>query len=298
MKIGMVGLGRMGSALAHRLHKHGFNVVGYDSTAPSEELIKQTSLIVATSIQELAQQVRIFWLMVPADAVDQIITELLLHAPTHAVIVDGGNSHYTDSIRRAKACKEKNIVFIDCGVSGGIHGEKNGFSLMIGGEKSSIKALEPIFQAIAAPQGYAHIGRSGAGHYVKMIHNGIEYGLLEAYAEGFQLIKEGSFKNDDLDLFTITRVWNHGAVIRSWILELSHDIFKKDQKFETIGGEIQEHGTGKWTVEEANAHKILVPVIEDSLKVRASSRKTGGNYATKIIAMLRNAFGGHGVMKK
>lgn len=298
MKIAVIGLGKMGSAIANRLHNQGHQLFGYDISRPQQPLIEQTRMHISSTLEQLAQQVSIFWLMVPADVVDEILYKLLNQVPPQSIIIDGGNSHFTDSMRRAQLCKEKNIFFIDCGVSGGVLGEKEGFSLMIGGEKTVFLKLESVFKAIAAPQGYAYLGKSGAGHYVKMIHNGIEYALLEAYAEGFQLIKEGSFKNENLDVAQIAKVWNHGAVIRSWILELAQEIFSKDQQLKHIGGEIGEHGTGQWTVEEAQKNKIPVPVIEDSLKVRAWSRKTGGNYATKIIAMLRHAFGGHRVKKE
>lgn len=297
MNVGIVGLGRMGSEIAYRLHKHGFTVFGFDVVAPSVAVIQESNITIVSSLQALAAQSDIFWLMVPAQAVDETLQGILPHVKSSHIIIDGGNSHYLESMRRAQQCLQKNIEFLDCGVSGGILGKEQGFSLMIGGNKKSFERCESLFKALAAPQGYAYLGRSGAGHYVKMIHNGIEYGLLQAYSEGFQLIKQGSFKGDDLDLVAITKVWNNGAVIRSWILELSQNIFEKDQKFTHISGAIEEHGTGRWTVDEAHKYHIPVPVIEESLKVRAWSRKTGGNYATKIIALLRHAFGGHKVTR-
>lgn len=161
-----------------------------------------------------------------------------------------------------------------------------------------IKKIYPLLAAIATPDGLAHVGTSGSGHYVKMVHNGIEYGILQAYAEGFQVIKEGSFKNEKLDLAQITSLWNHGSIIRSWILSLAHDIFTRDQTFDSISGTIEELGTGKWTLLEAQEHHIQTPVLQESLKVRAQSRESGGNYATKIVALLRNTFGGHPISKK
>ena len=168
---------------------------------------------------------------------------------------------------------------------------------MVGGDQNAYDTVYPLLAAIAAPKGLGRVGSSGAGHYVKMVHNGIEYGMLQAYAEGFQILKEGSFKDQNLDLHAISGIWLHGAVIRSWLLELAHDVFARDQQFKNISGEIQESGTGRWTVEEAQAHHIPTPIIKESLQMREWSRKTGGNYATKLIALLRNAFGGHAIKK-
>jgi 6-phosphogluconate dehydrogenase len=214
------------------------------------------------------------------------------------IIIDGGNSKFSDSMRRAQELVKENIYFIDCGTSGGIHGSENGFCLMIGGDKTAYDRIEPLSKVIATPGGYAYCGPSGAGHYVKMIHNGIEYGILQAYAEGFHLLKDGAFKNEHLNLEKIASVWNHGSVIRSWILELVQDIMKEDPTLEDIKGTVASTGMGLWTVEEAHQSKIPVPVIEESLNVRKWSEKTGGNYATKVVAMLRNKFGGHAVTKQ
>ena len=208
-----------------------------------------------------------------------------------AIIVDGGNSHFTDSVRRAKELETLSVSFLDCGVSGGIHGRETGFSIMIGGDHAAFLNLERVFSTLAAPHGYAYLGPSGAGHYVKMVHNGIEYALLESYAEGFSLLKNGSYPQ--LDLEKIASVWDNGAVIRSWILELAQNIFAHDQELKNVSGEIASNGTGIWTVQEAHEKKVPVPLIEDSVKIREWSVRTGGNYATKIVALLRNQFGGH-----
>lgn len=299
MKIGIIGLGRMGDAIAQRVLQAGHEVVGYDPNAQAREHTRSLGAQVVETAQEIAQKSSIIWLMVPAGKiVDDVIAQLMPALASDAIIIDGGNSKFTDSIRRADELQKRGIAFLDCGTSGGVHGREQGFSLMVGGDVQAYTRVLPLLKAIAAPHALGLVGPSGAGHYVKMVHNGIEYALLEAYAEGFELIKQGSFKDQDLDLYKITGIWNHGSVIRSWLLELSHDIFAKDQKFENISGEIAESGTGSWTVQEAQEHKIPVPCIEKSLDVRSWSRKTGGNYATKIVALLRNAFGGHAVGKK
>ena len=197
---------------------------------------------------------------------------------------------------RAQRLQEKEIFFLDCGTSGGLRGKEIGFSLMIGGDVGTYQGLKPLFEAIAAKDGYAHMGPSGAGHYVKMVHNGIEYGLLEAYAEGFNLLKNGAYK--ELDLEKIAQVWRHGSVIRSWLLDLADNVFEHDQKFDEVVGAIQEGGTGRWAVKEADKQNIPVPVIKEALKVRERSREGDQHYATKFIALVRNQFGGHAVEKK
>lgn len=296
MKLGIIGLGKMGAGIAQRVALYGHDVVGYDPMV--ESLPAMGELTVVKNISEVAQQCRVIWLMVPAgEIVDAVIKQLKPHLKQGDIIIDGGNSNFHDSIRRAQELAAQQIFFLDCGTSGGIHGLEHGFCLMVGGDKKAYQEVVPLFKAIAAPHGFAYIGKSGTGHYVKMIHNGIEYGLMQAYAEGFELIKEGSFKEEHLNLEEITKVWNHGAVIRSWLLELSHTIFEKDQELQNVSGSIEESGTGAWTVEEAHKNSITVPVIEKSLEVRKWSRQTGGNFATRVVALLRNAFGGHAYKK-
>jgi 6-phosphogluconate dehydrogenase len=296
MKVGVIGLGRMGSAIVYRLSKAGHTVVGFNHSPQALELARAMGAQTVSSLQELARKVRIFWLMVPAgDPVDEVIKQLLPHLQKGDILVDGGNSHFSDSQRRYKMLKAQEICFLDCGTSGGLHGKEIGFSLMIGGDKEIFTAIEPLFKAIAAPHGYGYVGPSGAGHYVKMVHNGIEYALLQAYAEGFHVLKDGAYP--DLNLEQIANIWNHGSIIRSWILHLAHEIFEVDQELAHISGKIAESGTGKWTVDEAHKQNIPVRLIEDALTIRAQSRETGGNYATKIVALLRNKFGGHSFEK-
>jgi len=295
MKIGIIGLGRMGNAIAFRAIEGAHDVIGFDEYLDARKAAQEIGVTVVDNLVAMAEEVRIFWLMVPAgDPVDAVIKELRPHIKAGDIIIDGGNSKYTDSIRRANELAEENIFFLDCGTSGGMQGRGQGFCLMVGGDKTIYTKIHSLLIAVAAPGGLAHVGPSGAGHYTKMIHNGIEYALLQAYAEGFHLLKTGGFT---LDLEEISRLWNNGSIIRSWILELAHDIFRQDQELRNISGEVAESGMGRWMVEEACKDNIPVRVIEESLLIRAWSRETGGDYATKIVALLRHKFGGHSVKK-
>lgn len=293
MKVGLIGLGRMGSALAERLLAGGHEVVGFDPVEQMRVAAQQIGVLVVDTIAQVCQEVTIVWLMVPVDAVESVLEEVCRHVYAGAIVIDGGNSFYKDSQRRALVLAQDGISFLDCGTSGGVHGRAEGFCLMVGGDIAAYTKVCPLFVALAAPGGLAHVGPSGAGHYVKMVHNGIEYGLLEAYAEGFQLLKKGSFASDNLNLEEIARIWNVSSVIRSWILELTRQIFEQEQKLTEVSGEVAETGMGAWTVQEAHKHGIPVEVIEQADHVRAWSRETGGDYRTKIVALLRNKFGGH-----
>lgn len=296
MKIGLVGLGKIGIAIAHRVLQSGHKVIGFDINESARIQSEKIGVDTVESIHEIANKTRIIWIMVPAgNPVDKVIKELSFGLKEDDIIIDGGNSNFKNTLHRAKKLKDKNIFLLDCGTSGGLLGEDIGFSLMVGGEKSAYEKVLPIFKAIAKKDGFDYLGSSGAGHYIKMVHNAIEYGLLQAYAEGFNLLKNGRYKN--LDLEKISKVWKNGSVIRSWILDLAHDVFKEDQEFENIIGEIQEGGTGRWALEDAKEQDIPVPVLEKSLFVRKESRETGGNYATKLISLIRNKFGGHEVKK-
>lgn len=297
MNVGVIGLGRMGVIIAQRLIKAGHDVYGFDLSEASQKKAQEAGVSVVADVKELAEKTRIFWLMIPAgDPVDRVLETLSEFLQPGDIVVDGGNSYFQNTLKRYAKLAEKNVSYMDCGTSGGVKGKEIGFSLMIGGDKQTFEKIEPLFEAIAAPDGYAYMGPSGAGHYVKMIHNGIEYSMLQAYAEGFHLLKKGHYK--DLDLARISKVWNHGSVIRSWIGELLHGIFSHDQELEDISGEIGENMTGRWTMDEAERQNIAMDLLKRSLEVRKESRKTGGNYATKVVAMLRNAFGGHEVKKK
>lgn len=297
MKLGIIGLGRMGGAIANRAMHAGYCVLGYDPNIKTQEEMQKSGIQMYESPDAMSKEADIIWLMVPAGkVVDQTLAQISGSLERGKIIIDGGNSHFTDSVRRAKELALRGIHYLDCGTSGGIHGLENGFCLMVGGDYAIYQKIEPLLKVLAPANGVGYMGPSGAGHYVKMIHNGIEYGLLEAYAEGFHLLREGTYK--DLDLEKISKVWLHGSVIRSWLLELAHGVFKEDQNLGSIDGKIEEGGTGAWTSEDAHKNNIPVPVIDESLKVRKWSRETGGNFATKFIQMIRNAFGGHKLTKK
>lgn len=297
MKLAVIGLGRMGAAIAARAQAAGHCVLGYDPNIKVQKEMENSGVQMYSSLEAMSKESDVVWLMVPAgDVVDQTIDALTPTLKKDAIIIDGGNSNFNDSVKRAEKLALKGFAFLDCGTSGGVHGQKDGFCLMVGGDYTAYTKVEPLLRAIAIKEGVAYLGKSGAGHYVKMIHNGIEYGLLQAYAEGFHLLREGTYS--DLDLAKIAQLWQHGAVIRSWLLELTQNVLKEDQNLADIDGKIQEGGTGLWTVQNAHENKIPVPVIEASLQVREESRKTGGNFATKLIQMIRHAFGGHTVIRK
>ena len=297
VNVAIIGLGKMGEALAFRAMRAGFTVFGFDVSADSCGMAAKSGVRIVSSIADFAHKdIHVFWLMVPqGELVDKVIMQLRPIVTAEDVIIDGGNSKFGDSMRRAQELALENIYFIDCGTSGGVHGRENGFCLMVGGNKKAYEFIEPLMQAVAVPGGCVYVGPSGTGHYVKMVHNGIEYGLLQVYAEGFSLIKNGQFKDEHLDLEKIAALWNHGSVIRSWILELVQNIMKEDQDLAAIKGNVAATGMGLWTVEQAYKADVPVPVIEAALAVREWSEETGGNYATKIVAMLRNQFGGHSV---
>ncbi len=291
MNIGVIGLGRMGNAIAYRLVKAGFKVYGFDVDQNMCNQAQAVGVEIINSVQQMPAHVELLWLMVPAgNLVDQTIEQLEPHCTSNHTIVDGGNSHFLDSVRRAEKLAQKDIAYLDVGTSGGLLGREKGFSLMIGGPKDSYEKHKAVFAALAWPDGYEYLGPSGAGHYVKMVHNGIEYALLQAYAEGFDLLKHGKY---DLDLAKVSSLWMNGSVIRSWIVDLAHNVFMKDQNFDHISGKIGGGQTGQWTLAEAHEQKIPVPLIEESLRIREQSQKTGGDYATKLVALLRNQFGGH-----
>lgn len=298
MRMGLIGLGRMGNAIAQRLVQAGHDVLGFDVDEHAKREARDVGVTLVSDIAALGKDTRIIWLMVPhGKVVDDVLKILVPHLKAGDIVIDGGNSKFTDSIRRAKMLENLGIAFLDCGVSGGLQARGNGFSLMVGGDNVIYTKVHSLLAAIAAPGGLGHVGPSGAGHYVKMVHNGIEYALLQAYAEGFQLIRQGSFKDSVLDLEEITRVWNNGSIIRSWILELAHSIFLKDQKLDRYSGKVEATGMGKWTVEDAYKHDVPVRLIEDAVDIRYWSQETGGNYSTKVVALLRHEFGGHPVKK-
>ncbi len=298
MHVGMIGLGRMGKHIALHLLEQGVQVVGFNRTAEVTKTLVPDGLIPAYTLAELCQKLptpRIILMMVPAGApVDEVIEGMLPHLSKKDIVVDAGNSHYADSKRRYVALKKKGIHFLDCGTSGGLEGARHGACLTIGGDEEAFTQAEPVFSRIAMPQGCLYCGESGAGHYVKMVHNGIEYALLQSYAEGFALLEKAPYP---FDLEKIAGTWSKGSVIRSWITELAQRAFSKDARLSGIRGIVGGGETGRWTVEEAHERNVEVPTIELALKKREASQKKE-TFAGKVVAALRNEFGGHEVVKK
>jgi 6-phosphogluconate dehydrogenase len=283
----MIGLGRMGNGMTERLRGHDHDVKTYDPQVESRT---------ASSLAELKEQLdapRAFWMMVPAgDVTEQVFQELLTLAEPGDTIVDGGNSNFRDSQRRYRESQAKGLHFVDAGVSGGIWGLRVGFCLMVGGDRDAVERLEPVFTALAPEDGYAHVGASGAGHFTKMVHNGIEYGLMQAYAEGFEIIEHSEF---DVDLHELSGIWRYGSVIRSWLLELLHDAFESHGNgLDDIAPYVDDSGEGRWTIHEAIAENVPAPVISAALFARFASRDEQ-NFAAKVAAALRNEFGGHAI---
>ena len=299
MQLAMIGLGRMGGNMVERLMRNGHKLVVYDRSAEAVGKYEQLGASPAKDLKGVTsslQERRIVWIMVPAgDPVDQTIAELLPSLSPGDIIIDGGNSNFHDTIRRGQELAKSKIEFIDSGTSGGIWGLENGYCLMVGGSDSAVKYCEPIFTSLAPPNGYAHVGPTGAGHYVKMVHNGIEYGLLQAYAEGYEILNASKIF-PKLDLAQIAEVWQHGSVVRSWLNELAASAFKKDAKLGDIKGWVADSGEGRWTVQEAIDLDVPAPVITLSLQTRFRSRQTE-SFGAQVIAALRNEFGGHAVKK-
>jgi 6-phosphogluconate dehydrogenase len=283
----MIGLGRMGNGMTERLREHGHVVQTYD---PNVE--ERTS----SSLEELKQQLdapRAFWMMIPAGKItEDVFQQLLQIADAGDIVIDGGNSNFHDSKRRYEDAKQKGIHFVDVGVSGGIWGLEVGFCLMAGGDDEPVQRLEPIFEALAPEEGYAHVGPSGAGHFVKMIHNGIEYGLMQSYAEGMEIMEHSEY---DLDLHEITGIWRNGSVVRSWLLELLYAAFEQHgSKLEDIAPYVEDSGEGRWTIDEAINENVPAPVIAASLFARFASRDDI-KFSARVAAALRNQFGGHAI---
>ena len=297
MELGMIGLGRMGANMSERLVRGGHRVISYDRRAEAIQQVVDIGAVGAHSLADFVKQLtppRAIWLMVPAgDPVDQTLEQLLALVTEGDIIIDGGNSNYKDSIRRGQKLSAQRLHFVDAGTSGGVWGLENGYCMMIGGEKEIVERLAPIFKTLAPPDGYLHVGPNGAGHFVKMIHNGIEYGMMQAYGEGFELLQASQF---DLDLERISHLWNQGSVVRSWLLELAEAAFAKDAKLSAIQGYVDDSGEGRWTVEEAIEKCVPAPVLMLSLFARFASRQED-SFSAKVVAALRNEFGGHAVKK-
>jgi 6-phosphogluconate dehydrogenase len=302
MEIGIIGLGKMGGNMARRWQRAGHRVVGYNRTAEvAEQLAREEGMIAAFSPQEFVEKMaaspRTVWVMVPAGEPTESTLQLLAQQLSPGdVVVDGGNSNYKETMRRATALQERGLHFVDVGTSGGVWGLENGYSLMVGGEKESVERIRPLLESLApAPdQGWGRVGPSGAGHFVKMIHNGIEYGMMQAYAEGFEILK--AKEEFGLDLHQVAQIWRQGSVIRSWLLDLTASALAEDQELSGIRGWVADSGEGRWTAFEAIDLDVPAPVITLSLMARFTSRQEE-SYAAKLLAALRHQFGGHEVKK-
>ncbi|HZT07608.1 MAG TPA: decarboxylating 6-phosphogluconate dehydrogenase [Chloroflexota bacterium] len=298
MQVGFVGLGRMGANMALRLMQRDRHVVvGYDAVPAVAKTLESEGASAVASLDELVATLkppRVIWIMVPAgDAVEQTVLRLTDLCEAGDLLIDGGNSHYKDSMRRARHVAVHGIELLDVGTSGGIWGRELGYSLMIGGSAEGFARAEPLARTLAPEHGYAHVGPSGAGHFCKMVHNGVEYALMQAYAEGFSLLEHGPF---DYDLHRVAELWNHGGVIRSWLLELTAEMLEQDPTLADVAGYVEDTGEGRWTVEAAVEHAVPAPVITQSLFARFRSREAD-DFGDKIVAMLRKQFGGHAVRR-
>jgi 6-phosphogluconate dehydrogenase len=301
MELGMIGLGRMGGNMAQRLIDAGHKVVVYDPVKEAIEATVKRGATGALSYADLASQLtgpHAIWLMVPAgEPTEAAISKLTAELSPEDIIIDGGNSNYKDSVRRAAVLAEKGLIFLDVGTSGGIWGLKEGYCLMVGGDRETFRRLEPIFRTLAPSpqQGYGYVGPSGAGHFVKMVHNGIEYGLMQSYAEGFGLMQAKQEFN--LDLKHIAEVWRYGSVVRSWLLDLVAAALQKDPGLESIQGYVEDSGEGRWTVQESIELAVPTPVITQALQTRFRTRQEQP-FGDRLLAALRQQFGGHTVKKR
>jgi len=299
MQLAMIGLGRMGGNMVKRLAQGGHELIVYDRSADALKAHVGKGVKAAKDLADVARQLvprRVVWIMLPAgEPVEHTIEQLVPHLSRGDIVVEGGNSNFRDSLRRAEALKTKGIEFVDAGVSGGIWGLEAGYCLMVGASPAAFQHCEPVFRSLAASDGYAHVGPPGAGHYVKMVHNGIEYGMLQAYAEGYEILHAS--RDFRLKLGQIAKLWNHGSVVRSWLNELAERAFSRDDNLAGIRGYVEDSGEGRWTVDEALRLDVPAPVITLSLLARLRSRQEE-SFGAKLIAALRREFGGHAVQTK
>lgn len=297
MQIGLIGLGKMGYNLALNFYSHNITLSVYDIVADAGQQLAEQGITNTGSIAELAESLngrKIIWLMVPAGAaVEESIRQLVPHLAKGDIIIDGGNSHYKDSVRRAAMLEQKGIFLLDCGSSGGTSGALNGLCAMVGGNPEAFAYCEAYFKAVCLEGGYLYCGASGSGHFTKMVHNGIEYGMMQSIAEGFEMMQKSGY---DTNHEALAKLWNTGSVIRGWLMELCAEIFRKDNDLESIRGIIHSSGEGKWMVETALEKNIPTPVIALSLMMRYRSQEED-TFSAKLVAALRNAFGGHAVEK-
>lgn len=299
MKIAMIGLGRMGMNMARRLLRGGHEVVAYNRTQEKTGEIAAEGAVAAYELAEISQKLtapRVVWMMLPAGkVVDDHLSQLIEILSAGDIMIDGGNSYFKDSIRRSTYLSGRQIEFLDVGVSGGIWGLASGYCLMIGGTNETYRMLEPLFRSLAPEDGYLYCGPSGAGHFVKMVHNGIEYGMMQAYAEGFQLLEASPYAGS-LNYAEVAHLWNQGSVVRSWLLELAEAAFEKDPDLSDIRGIVEDSGEGRWTVNQAVEAGVSIPVIALSLMNRFRSRSENA-FSDRVLSALRREFGGHEVVK-
>lgn len=297
MKLGFIGLGKMGFNMVQNLLEHNHEIVAYDISSELKKKASEFGAKSANSIEDLIDNLpksKLIWLMVPAgEPVDKTIEQLLPLLETGDILIDGGNSYYKDTLRRAELLNAKGIKFFDVGTSGGLGGARNGACMMIGGNKETFTDIEELFKDMCVKNGYGYVGKTGSGHFVKMIHNGIEYGMMQAIGEGFDLLNSSNF---DFNLEDVAKIWANGSVIRGWLMDLTRNALSKDTNLNSVTGQIADSGEGKWTVEAALDFNVAIPVIANSLLERYRSR-TPNTMSNKVVAALRNEFGGHGFMK-
>ncbi|KHF38723.1 phosphogluconate dehydrogenase (NAD(+)-dependent, decarboxylating) [Halalkalibacter okhensis] len=297
MKIGLIGLGKMGLNIGQNLMDHNHEVVAFDVNPDAVDEISKHGAKGVTSYQQLVESLeapRVIWVMVPHSVVDAVISELTPVLSEGDIVIEAGNSHYKESVRRYQELKEFGIRFMDVGTSGGMAGARNGACYMVGGDADAWSVVEPVFRDTAVENGYIYAGKAGSGHYLKMVHNGIEYGMMAAIGEGFEVLEKSDF---DFDYEQVAKVWNNGSVIRSWLMELTENAFSKDAKLDELKGVMHSSGEGKWTIEEALDLQTATPVIAMSLLMRYRSLEND-TFTGKVVAALRNEFGGHAVEKK
>ncbi|PGY07384.1 phosphogluconate dehydrogenase (NAD(+)-dependent, decarboxylating) [Bacillus sp. AFS031507] len=297
MQVGLIGLGKMGLNLGQNLLDHNYEVVAFDLNADSVKEMTKYGAKGTSNLKELVQSLdtpRVLWIMVPHSVVDSVIDEITPFLTKGDIVIEAGNSHYKESVLRYNQLREIGVHFMDAGTSGGMEGARNGASYMVGGDQEAWNIVEPIFRDTAVENGYLYAGKAGSGHFLKMVHNGIEYGMMAAIGEGLELLDKSEF---DYDYEKVARVWNHGSVIRSWLMELTENAFSKDAHLDEIKGVMQSSGEGKWTVETALDLQASTPVIAMSLLMRYRSLEND-TFTGKVVAALRNEFGGHAVVKK
>ena len=297
MQIGLIGLGKMGYNLALNFKSKGHQVVAFDVNKAAMDKIATEGITTAPSIADLTNSLqgkRIIWIMVPAgNVVDVILGNIKNYLKADDILIDGGNSHYKDTLARGRDLEKMGVHYLDCGTSGGVNGALHGVCTMIGGKKEVFDHCEPLFKSISVPNGYLYCGKSGSGHFTKMVHNGIEYGMMQSIAEGLEVLHK---YDSEVNLAAVSKVWNHGSVVRSWLMELTQHALEKDENLESIKGIMHSSGEGKWTVETALELGVPTPVITMSLLTRYRSQQTD-TFSGKVVAALRNEFGGHAVEK-